>query len=97
MARNKFSGSSDGPEDGSTQETDPIEVVDLDAAIQSETLTPEESQSGVSFWFGEVGMIHLGNGEKYHATRRHAFITDPKLIEQLKNAAKNPSHKIFIE
>lgn len=72
----------------------PIEVVDLDTAIAAENTPP---QSGQAFWFGEVGLIHFPDKTKFHATRKHDFITDPELIEKLKKAAENPSNKIFIE
>lgn len=80
-----------------TETPEPIEIVDLDAAIEQESLTPEQAENGVNFWFGEVGLIQFPDKTTYAANKRRAFITDPVLIEKLKKASENPSHKIFIE
>lgn len=89
--------------DGGTEPTDPvienspIEIVDLESAIQQDTISPEQSENGVRFWFGEIGLIHFPDKTTYAANKRREFITDPELIEKLTKASQNPSHKIFIE
>lgn len=75
----------------------PLDIVDLDAVIESESRTPEETKSGVSFWFGEVGVFKFDDGTSYHASRNRAFITDPKLIANLKTASQNKTSKIIAE
>lgn len=76
---------------------EPIEIVDLDAMLKSESLTPAEAATGQSFWFGELGVFNFADGTSYHARAHRDFITDPALIENIKTVAQNPTLKIFIE
>lgn len=76
---------------------EPIEIVDLDAMLKSESLTPTEAASGQSFWFGELGVLNFADGTSYHARDHREFITDTILIENIKTAAANPTLKIFTE
>lgn len=72
----------------------PVEIVDLDEATESQVSQPEH---GVKFCFNYVTVFTFPDGSTYHVQRQRATITDPALIANLKEAAKNPSNKIFIE
>lgn len=76
----------------------PVKVVELEDVIQAESLTSEQQQAGVKFWFGELGVITFQDKTTFHAKRHTDFITDPDLIEKIKAfAAQYPTAKIFIQ
>lgn len=93
----------DLPESGEPEtippvESGPVPVVELDDVIQAETLSPEQQQAGVRFWFGEIGVLTFPDKTTYHIRGHNAFITDPELIEKLKaHAERVPTAKIFIQ
>lgn len=72
----------------------PVEIVDVEEAIQQQ-VAPEEP-SGTKFFFGEMGKIPLGDGTSYHVTAHHTTIRNPKLIDSLRTAALGANgYKIF--
>lgn len=77
---------------------EPVEIVDLDAQLAEEALTPQEKAKGQSFWFGNgPELIDLGNGKTHHVRERREFVTDPDTIEALKRLAGNPAKRIIVE
>lgn len=79
-------------------ETQPVPIVELDEMIQAESLSPEQQQQGVRFFFGEIGVLTFPDKSTYHIKGHNAFITDPVLIENIKaHAALYPTSKIFIQ
>ncbi len=87
------------PEPAPVVEPEPVSaaipIVNLDDEIAKESAPVEQQQNGVSFWFGHVGVIKFKDKSEYHIRANRAFITDPKLIENLTEASKNPTSKIF--
>lgn len=70
-------------------------IVNLDDEIAKESAPIEQQRNGASFWFGHVGMLKFPDKTEYHVRANRAFITDPILIANLIEAAKNPASKIF--
>jgi hypothetical protein len=70
-------------------------IVNLDDEIARETAPVELQKNGVNFWFGHVGVVKFPDKTEYHVKSNRAFITDPTLIANLTEAAKNPASKIF--
>lgn len=72
-----------------------IPIVNLDDEIARESAPIEQQRNGVLYWFGHVGMLKFPDKTEYHVRANRAFITDPALIANLTEAAKNPANKIF--
>lgn len=72
----------------------PLRIVDLEDEVQAQA-KPDEK--GTRFWFGEVQVLKFPDKTEYHITKKRATISDPKLVEKLLEASKNPTNKIFIE
>lgn len=70
-------------------------IVNLDDEITKESAPVEQQQNGVYFWFGHVGLLKFPDKSEYHVRSNRVFVTDPVLIANLTELAKNPSHKIF--
>lgn len=73
----------------------PLRIVDLDAQTPAQLAQPGVEPK--RFFIGEVGLLRLPNGKKFHVTRRHVETYDESLAEQLTLASKNPANKIFPE
>lgn len=82
------------PSAQSGMQTAPVRVVDFDEAVQAHA---NPQIGGVKFWFGEIGELKFADKTSYIVRKNRAVITDPKLVENLRAAAKNPSNKIFEE
>jgi len=78
-------------------ESQPLQVIDIEEAVAFESLSETQKLSGVSFFFGEIGMIQFPDGSQHFAGKHREFVTDPELIEKLTEAAKKPRSKIFPE
>lgn len=91
----------DGPEEVAPEvetATQPVPIVELEDVIQAESLSPEQHQQGVRFFFGEIGLLTFPDKTTYHVRGHNAFITDPVLIENIKaHAESHPTSKIFIQ
>lgn len=72
----------------------PIQIVDIDEIVSQ---TPSAIQDGKRFWIGSAGVLKFQDGTHYHVRSRHVIATDPKLIENLNEASKNPANYIFPE
>lgn len=72
-----------------------IPIVNMDDEIARESAPIEQQRNGVSYWFGHVGMLKFPDKTEYHVRAQRVFITDPALIANLTEAAKNPANKIF--
>ena len=57
---------------------------------------PNEQPDGVRFRFMEAGVLHFEDGSQYHIQERDVRITDPDLIENLRQKSKDRSYKIHI-
>ncbi len=68
-------------------------IVDLEEQQQADAAKTE----GHSFFFGDIGVIKFPDGTSYHVKANRALITDPKVVENLLEAAKNPFLKIFLD
>lgn len=76
----------------------PISIVSLEDEENRPQTTSGEPLEGVSFWFGEKGAIPFDDGTKYLALTNREFITDEKLIKNLRLKAKqDASYKIIEE
>ena len=73
---------------------EPLSVVEIDPSKPTEAATPKD---GTSFYFGEIQVLNFADGTSFHVKQQRATVSDAKLIANLKEAAKNPSNKIFIE
>lgn len=79
-----------------TEETKPIETVDIDDAIE-QAANPEAAKLGKRFFFGHVGLLKFEDGTQYHIAKQHATISDPKLIANIIKASEKPNSKIFLQ
>lgn len=71
----------------------PVQVIDVEDAVKPQ---PEgKPLTGQGFFFGEVMIHKFKDGTQYAVTKNRAFITDKKLIKNLKAASADPSLKIF--
>lgn len=73
-----------------------IEIVGLEEAIEAggSDLPPIV---GTKFCFNDIQVLKFKDGTSYHIRKQRATISDPKLIANLTEAAKNRHNKIFIE
>lgn len=83
------------PDTGGEPESAAIPIVNLDDELARESAPIEQQQNGVNFWIGHVGLLKFPDKTEYHVRTNHIFVTDPTLIANLQEAAKNPASRIF--